>query len=53
MPAHGYRELMPLVESGALRPAELITGELALPDAPAALAALDRPGPAGIRVIVP
>jgi len=53
MPAHAYQELLPLVESGALRPAELITGELALPDAPAALAALDRPGPAGIRVIVP
>jgi alcohol dehydrogenase len=53
MPAHAYRELLPLVESGALRPAELITGELPLPDAPAALAAMDRPGPAGIRIIVP
>ena len=53
MPAHAYRELLPLVESGALRPAELITGELALPDAPAALAAMDRPATAGIQVIVP
>ena len=53
MPAHAYRDMLPLVETGALRPAELITGELALPDAPAALAAMDRPGPAGIRVIVP
>ncbi len=53
MPAHAYRELLPLVESGALRPAELITGELALADAPAALAAMDGPAPAGIQVIVP
>jgi threonine dehydrogenase-like Zn-dependent dehydrogenase len=53
MPAHAYQDLLPLVETGALRPAELITGELALPDAPAALAAMDRPGPAGIQVIVP
>jgi D-arabinose 1-dehydrogenase-like Zn-dependent alcohol dehydrogenase len=53
MPAHAYRDLLPLVRSGALRPAELITGELALPDAPAALAALDRPARAGIQVIVP
>jgi alcohol dehydrogenase len=53
MPAHAYRELLPMVETGALRPAELITGELALPDAPAALAAMDGPGPAGIQIIVP
>jgi len=53
MPAHAYADLLPLVETGALRPAELITGELALPGAPAALAALDRPAPAGVQVIVP
>jgi alcohol dehydrogenase len=53
MPAHAYRDLLPLVESGALRPAELITGELTLAQAPAALAALDRPTSAGIQVIVP
>jgi D-arabinose 1-dehydrogenase-like Zn-dependent alcohol dehydrogenase len=53
MAAHAYAELLPLVESGALRPAELITGELALPDAPAALAAMDGPTRAGIQVIVP
>jgi len=53
MPAHAYGDLLPLVETGALRPAELVTGELALPDAPAALAALDRPATAGVQVIVP
>ncbi|GAA3351870.1 zinc-dependent alcohol dehydrogenase family protein [Amorphoplanes nipponensis] len=53
MAAHAYRQLLPLVGTGALRPAELITGELALAGAPAALAAMDRPGPAGIQVIVP
>jgi D-arabinose 1-dehydrogenase-like Zn-dependent alcohol dehydrogenase len=53
MPAHAYRELLPLVETGALRPAELVTGELTLPEAPAALAAMDGPAPAGIQVIVP
>ena len=53
MPAHAYRELLPLVEAGALRPTELVTGELALADAPAALAAMDGPAPAGIRVIMP
>lgn len=53
MPAHAYRELLPLVESGVLRPAELITGELPLTEAPAALAAMDGPAPAGIRVVVP
>ena len=53
MPAHAYRELLPLVETGALRPAELVTGELALADAPAALAAMDGPAPAGIQIIAP
>jgi hypothetical protein len=36
-----------------LRPADLVTGELALTAAPAALAAMDGPAPPGIRVIVP
>ena len=53
MAAHAYREMLPLVESGALRPAELVTGELALPGAPAALAAMDGPARAGIQLIVP
>ena len=53
MPAHAYRELLPMVETGALRPAELITGELALPAAPAALAAMAGGAPPGIQIIVP
>jgi len=53
MPAHAYESMMSLVATGALRPAELVTGELALTEAPAALAALDGPAPPGIRVIVP
>jgi D-arabinose 1-dehydrogenase-like Zn-dependent alcohol dehydrogenase len=53
MPAHAYPAMMSMVESGALRPAELVGGELALEDAPAALAAMDGPTPPGIRVIVP
>lgn len=53
MPAHAYESMMPLVENGVLRPAELVTGELALAAAPAALVAMDGPAPPGIRVIVP
>jgi alcohol dehydrogenase len=53
MPAHAYETLLPLVADGVLRPAELVTGELALSAAPAALAALDGPAPPGIRVIIP
>ena len=51
MPAHAYPEMMSLVASGVLRPGELVTGQIALADAPAALAALDGPAPPGIRVI--
>jgi D-arabinose 1-dehydrogenase-like Zn-dependent alcohol dehydrogenase len=53
MPAHAYAGMVSLVENGLLRPAELVTGELALAEAPAALAAMDFPAPPGIRVIVP
>jgi alcohol dehydrogenase len=53
MAAHAYEKLLPLVETGVLRPGELVTGELALSAAPAALAAMDGPTPPGIRVIVP
>jgi D-arabinose 1-dehydrogenase-like Zn-dependent alcohol dehydrogenase len=53
MAAHAYEKMLPLVETGVLRPAELVTGELALSAAPAALAAMDGPTPPGIRVIVP
>jgi D-arabinose 1-dehydrogenase-like Zn-dependent alcohol dehydrogenase len=53
MAAHAYDSLLPMVATGALRVAELVTGELALDAAPAALAAMDGPTPPGIRVIVP
>ncbi|GID97953.1 alcohol dehydrogenase [Amorphoplanes digitatis] len=53
MPAHAYAELLPLVESGRLRPAELITGEIGLAAVPAALAAMDVPATPGVRVVVP
>jgi alcohol dehydrogenase len=53
MPGHAYEKMVPLVASGVLRPAELVTDELALGDAAAALAAMDAPGPPGIRVILP
>jgi D-arabinose 1-dehydrogenase-like Zn-dependent alcohol dehydrogenase len=51
MPAHAYPEMMSLVATGVLRPGELVTDQIALADAPAALAAMDRPTPPGIRVI--
>ncbi|GAA2555659.1 zinc-dependent alcohol dehydrogenase family protein [Winogradskya consettensis] len=51
MPAHAYPSMMAMIEAGTLRPAELITHEIALPDAPAALAAMDGPAPAGFTVI--
>jgi alcohol dehydrogenase len=52
MAAHAYPRMMGLIEAGVLRPAELVTGTLSLAQAPAALTTLDRPAPAGIRVIV-
>ena len=53
MPAHAYPEMMALVASGALRLADLVTVEIALDAAPAALAAMDTPTAPGITVIVP
>jgi len=51
MAAHAYPEMMGLVAAGVLRPAELVTDQIALEAAPAALAAMDFPSPPGIRVI--
>ncbi|HEY7271392.1 MAG TPA: zinc-dependent alcohol dehydrogenase family protein [Actinoplanes sp.] len=53
MPAHAYPNMMALVASGALRLADLVTAEIALDAAPAALVAMDAPTPPGITVIVP
>jgi D-arabinose 1-dehydrogenase-like Zn-dependent alcohol dehydrogenase len=53
MPAHAYGSMMALVGTGALRPAELVTHEVALSGAPRALAAMDGPATPGIGVILP
>ena len=53
MAAHAYPELLELVGSGALRPADLITRVISLDDVPAALEALNTTTPAGITVIHP
>jgi D-arabinose 1-dehydrogenase-like Zn-dependent alcohol dehydrogenase len=53
MAAHAYPELLELVGSGALRPADLITRVISLDDVPAALEALTTTTPAGITVIHP
>src|SRR5690349_12272819 len=53
MPAHAYPEMLALVASGNLHPAELITRTITLAETPAALAALSNGTPAGITVITP
>jgi threonine dehydrogenase-like Zn-dependent dehydrogenase len=45
--------MMSLVASGALRLTDLVTVEIALDAAPAALVAMDAPTAPGITVIVP
>ena len=53
MAARTYPELLALVEAGRLRPGELVTREIGLDDAPAALAAMGEGGPPGVSVIRP
>ncbi|MFI5696287.1 zinc-dependent alcohol dehydrogenase family protein [Kribbella sp. NPDC051586] len=53
MPAHAYPEMLALVASGNLQPAELITRTITLAETPAALAAMTNGTPAGITVITP
>ncbi|WP_026162778.1 zinc-dependent alcohol dehydrogenase family protein [Kribbella catacumbae] len=53
MPAHAYPEMLGLVASGNLAPAELITRTITLEEGPAALAALSKGTPAGITVMTP
>lgn len=53
MPAHAYPELLRLVTSGVLRPAELVTRTIGLAEVPAALATMDRPGAGGMCLIRP
>lgn len=53
MPAHAYPEMLRLVASGNLAPAELITRTITLEEVPAALAALSDGTPPGITIINP
>jgi alcohol dehydrogenase len=53
MPAHAYPEMLDLVASGNLRPADLITRTISLDEVPAALDALTTTTPAGVTVIHP
>ncbi|WP_433016369.1 zinc-dependent alcohol dehydrogenase family protein [Kribbella sp. CA-294648] len=53
MPAHAYPEMLGLVASGNLAPAELVARTITLEEAPAALAALSDGTPPGITVINP
>jgi len=51
--AHDYPPLLALVESGAVRPGDLVTATIGLDGAPAALAGMTAASPAGITVIQP
>ncbi|WP_406048174.1 zinc-dependent alcohol dehydrogenase family protein [Kribbella sp. NBC_00889] len=53
MPAHAYPEMLGLVATGNLKPADLITRTITLDETPAALAALSTGTPAGVTVIHP
>ena len=52
MAASAYPEMLALVEAGRLRPGDLVTREIGLDAAPAALAAMGDGG-AGVTVIRP
>ena len=53
MAAHAYPEMLALVASGELKPADLITRVIGLDEVPAALDALTTATPAGVTVIHP
>jgi alcohol dehydrogenase len=53
MAARTYPELLALVAQGKLRPGDLVTREIGLDEAPAALAAMGDGGPPGVTVIRP
>ncbi|MET9314699.1 zinc-dependent alcohol dehydrogenase family protein [Kribbella sp. NPDC003505] len=53
MPAHAYPEMLELVATGNLKPAELITRTITLDETPAALADLSNGTPPGVTVITP
>ncbi|GAB2569511.1 zinc-binding dehydrogenase [Kribbella endophytica] len=53
MAAHTYPEMLELVASGVLKPADLVTRTITLDDVPAALDELSAGTPAGVTVIRP
>ncbi|MFI6759834.1 zinc-dependent alcohol dehydrogenase family protein [Micromonospora sp. NPDC050417] len=53
MAAHAYPALLGLITGGVLDPGRLVTRTLTLDEAPEALATMDRPGTAGITLVVP
>jgi D-arabinose 1-dehydrogenase-like Zn-dependent alcohol dehydrogenase len=53
MPAHAYPEMLALVETGRLRPAQLVSARIGLDEAPRALAAMSDGSPGGVTVIRP
>jgi D-arabinose 1-dehydrogenase-like Zn-dependent alcohol dehydrogenase len=53
MAAHAYPEMLALVATGELKPADLITRVIGLDEVPAALDALTTATPAGVTVIHP
>jgi alcohol dehydrogenase len=53
MAAGAYPEMLALVESGRLRPGDLVTREIGLDDAPAALAAMGTSAARGVTMIRP
>ncbi|WP_433166009.1 zinc-dependent alcohol dehydrogenase family protein [Kribbella sp. CA-247076] len=53
MPAHAYPEMLNLVATGNLSPADLITRTIPLAETPTALAALTNNTPPGITIIRP
>ncbi|GLZ03177.1 alcohol dehydrogenase [Actinomadura sp. NBRC 104412] len=53
MAAHAYEPMLEQVRAGTLRPGALVHRIIGLDEAPAALAAMDAPGPAGVTMIVP
>ncbi|ADB30333.1 Alcohol dehydrogenase GroES domain protein [Kribbella flavida DSM 17836] len=53
MAAHAYPEMLELVASGVLKPADLIARTISLDEVPAALDALTAGTPAGVTVIRP
>jgi alcohol dehydrogenase len=53
MPARSYPQLLGLIAAGLLRPGLLVTQTIGLAAAPDALASMDRPPVAGVRLIEP